>query len=270
MILSMALQPKKYEISELGSKFNDYNSEAMPFLKVIKARITQVRAQLDRIKSKTLPREGIYGKNEVCPDWRDSNGDNYVKGETIVNSDSCNYGVCVEAAPCYSNSLETCGLDGKLLIPECEPASPFCNNCFPYSRCGSYKDKNSGELVVSDLCGSKNNLASACKDASGCFNHQFGICAFNGDVLIEECRDVEAYCKSCFPNSRCGMNPSETPSQIPSETPSKIPSETPSKIPSAAPSKSERKKQITSSVSKGFQPCILVAFSTILCWYFIA
>ena len=37
-----------------------------------------------------------------------------------------------------------------------------------------------------------------------CFDHKSGICAFDGSILVEECREAELFCKACFPHSRCG------------------------------------------------------------------
>jgi len=59
-----------YEDAELGTTFDDYNSETGPFLKVTEARLEQVKEQLQAIKNNNLPRDGIYEDAEKCPDWR--------------------------------------------------------------------------------------------------------------------------------------------------------------------------------------------------------
>eukprot|EP00985_Skeletonema_marinoi_P002551 scaffold1055_cov146-Skeletonema_marinoi.AAC.1 len=49
---------ESYEESELGLDYSDYNSESNPLLKTLSARLDEVKAQLDAIRSGSLPRDG--------------------------------------------------------------------------------------------------------------------------------------------------------------------------------------------------------------------
>eukprot|EP00581_Thalassiosira_minuscula_P031820 CAMPEP_0183768422 /NCGR_PEP_ID=MMETSP0739-20130205/16733_1 /TAXON_ID=385413 /ORGANISM="Thalassiosira miniscula, Strain CCMP1093" /LENGTH=874 /DNA_ID=CAMNT_0026007653 /DNA_START=27 /DNA_END=2648 /DNA_ORIENTATION=- len=187
-----------YERSELGLDYSDYNTEAMPLLKTLSARLDEVKAQLNAIQSEALPRDGVYGKDESCPDWRDDDGSDYLAGSAF--DESCGIPDCEAAAPCYANSPSTC-VGGSLVVDECKQASPFCDACYPASYCGSGLPNSSGEFVESDSCGA---LLADCKLGSPCFDHKSGVCAFDGSILIEECREAELFCKPCFPKSRCG------------------------------------------------------------------
>jgi len=201
---------EEYEESELGTDFNDYNTEASPFLKIIEARLVQVQAQIDAIKEGTLPRDGLYGDNEKCPDWRDSVGDDYISGSTF--DESCLIEECKEASPCYENIPFTCSPKGDMMIEECKPASPFCDICFPYSKCGSAGVENSMNFVESSKC--EGTELAECKLGSTCFDHKGGVCAYDGTILIEECKMAEAFCKPCFPYSRCGLASSGGESKV--------------------------------------------------------
>ncbi|KAK1745999.1 hypothetical protein QTG54_003923 [Skeletonema marinoi] len=192
---------ESYEESELGLDYSDYNRESNPLLKTLSARLDEVKAQLDAIRSGTLPRDGKYGENEKCPDWRDDDGSDYIAGSTY-DEDSCFMPIpdCEQAAPCYENSPFTC-VDGNLVIEECKQASPFCDSCYPASACGSRSKDESGKFVESDSCGPE---FAQCNLGSPCFDHKSGMCAYDGSILIEECKEAELFCKACFPYSRCG------------------------------------------------------------------
>lgn len=73
---------ESYEESELGLDYSDYNTESKPLLKTLSARLIEVKAQLDAIREGTMPRDGKYGENEICPDWRDDDGSDYIAGST--------------------------------------------------------------------------------------------------------------------------------------------------------------------------------------------
>ena len=193
---------ESYEESELGLDYSDYNTASNPLLKTLSARLVQVKAQLDAIQNGTMPRDGKYGENEKCPDWRDDDGSDYIAGSTY-DKDSCTMPIpdCELAAPCYENSPQTCS-KGELVLEECKKASPFCDSCYPASSCGGSKDE-SGEFVESDYCGPE---FAECSLASACFDHKSGICAYDGSILIEECKEAELYCKQCYPLSRCGTS----------------------------------------------------------------
>mmetsp|Transcript_5297 Transcript_5297/g.6675 ORF Transcript_5297/g.6675 Transcript_5297/m.6675 type:complete len:174 (+) Transcript_5297:1-522(+) len=107
---------------------------------------------------------------------------------------------CEQYALCYENSPLTC-VDGNLVIEECKQASPFCDSCYPASECGSGSKDESGKFVESDSCGPE---FAQCNLGSPCFDHKSGMCAFDGSILIEECKEAELFCKACFPHSRCG------------------------------------------------------------------
>lgn len=191
---------ESYEDSELALDYSDYNTASNPLLKTLSARLVEVKAQLEAIRNGTMPRDGKYGENEKCPDWRDGDGSDYIAGSTYEEA-SCAYPIpeCELAAPCYDNSPQTCA-KGELVLEDCKKASPFCDACYPASSCGGSTDE-SAKFVASDYCGLE---FAECSLGSACFDHKGGICAYDGSILIEECKEAELYCKQCYPFSRCG------------------------------------------------------------------
>lgn len=188
---------ESYEESELGTEIDGYNTEISPFLRVMKARLVEVRKQLDAIGEGSLPLDGVYDPRGVCPDWRDSSSEDYIAGSTL--EESCPVPGCDLANLCYSDNA--CTADGEMLFAECGAATPFCDSCFPYSGCGLGRTELSKLFVEGDQCGKE--LAD-CSFGAECFNHKGGICAFDGEILAEECAEAALNCKSCFPRSRCG------------------------------------------------------------------
>uniref|UniRef100_A0A6S8YZZ2 LTD domain-containing protein n=1 Tax=Chaetoceros debilis TaxID=122233 RepID=A0A6S8YZZ2_9STRA len=190
-----------YESSELSTEIEGYNTIYSPFIRILRARKEQVEQQIKEFKAGTLPRDGIYGNSQVeqCPDWRDPNGMNYVAEDYL--DESCSFAAfCGEAQPCFVSGLG-CSSDGKFLIPECEQAS-LCGTCFPFSPCGTFEDK-SDEFVAS-------TKKSECKEGGGCeidagvcFSETAGHCAFDGEMITEECK-AKTSCSACYPQSRCG------------------------------------------------------------------
>ena len=193
------LTMEEYEEYELGTNIDDYNRASSPYLKTMEARLAQVQAQLDAINEGTLPRNGVYDKDEKCPDWRDSSGEDYVPDSTMA--ESCAIEDCMAYAPCYDNNPFVCSSEGEIVFEECKLASPLCDSCFPYSRCG-LSDEKSQLFVESDECGAE--LADKCAGFTSCFDHKSGVCAYDGEILTVECEDALPLCKPCFPNSRCG------------------------------------------------------------------
>jgi len=200
---------EEYENSEL-TRGTDYNSASSPFLKTLAARMEQVQLQLDAIEAGTLPRDGVYDSDAICPDWRDENNEDYLPATKVT--DDCAFDFCAGGAGCYENSPFTC-IDGELQIEDCKGLSPACDSCFPYSDCGTGGGELSSAIVESESCGSE--LAEQCALFSGCFNHRSGVCAFDGEILTAECQgEMVDSCKPCFPNSRCGAGEaSETESE---------------------------------------------------------
>ncbi|KAL7533139.1 hypothetical protein ACHAXR_005068 [Thalassiosira sp. AJA248-18] len=237
------LTEEMYEETELELNYEDYNTEQMPLLKTFHARIDEVKAQLKAIETNELPRDGVYGKGEICPDWRDDDGNSYFSGSTI--SDSCAIPFCADAAQCYENTPFTC-MDGSLILTQCKQASPWCDNCFPYSNCGGSSDDLSSVFVESSECGP---ALADCKLGADFFNHKSGICAFNGDILIEECREAELYCKACYPESRCGMKDSALPATTHPATNSPTTSPILPSLSSASPSSSPTALSVTGDSS---------------------
>jgi len=191
-----------YEEEELGRNTSNYNSRKSPFLKTLSVRLKEVRKQLDAIEAGTLPRNGVYDTNSVCPDWRDDNFEDYVLGTTV--SKECALDDCLAVGQCYDNSPFSC-LDGNLIIPDCQPYSPKCDSCFPYSDCGTGSNKNPSNAIVESKSDCEPDLATQCASASKCFSHRSGHCAFDGEILTVECQRAAMPCKACFPNSRCGI-----------------------------------------------------------------
>jgi len=143
-----------YEESELGTNIEDYNTNERPFLKTLQVRVQQVQKQLDVIKEGTLPADGVYDEEAICPDWRDGDSKNYVlasasDGEvtksaphsgTFMESETCSFepsSECAAAANCFDHMSGICAFDGEILTVECQVFLPSCKPCFPYSRCGS-------------------------------------------------------------------------------------------------------------------------------------
>lgn len=120
---------------------------------------------------------------------------------------------CREAAPCFDHFMG-CADDGSITFPDCGTAVPFCNLCFPNSRCATIapnvedndllQDENESALFVQERTNCAFELAS-CAHASNCFDHTLG-CAEDGSVIYPECSFAVPKCKHCFPNSRCGLN----------------------------------------------------------------
>ena len=202
---SMTLE--QYEDSQLGTDLDGYNTEDPAFLKLLELRLIEVRAQLDALEKGTLPRDGVYGENEVCPDWRASDGEDYIAGDVIVEDFCPSVDACEDAAPCYGPFV--CSAEGEFFYDDCNQASPFCDSCFPYSKCGSSDDESS-KFVESEVCGTD---FAECSTASPCFDHKSGVCAYDGEILVTACQDADIFCKSCFPYSRCGTAlPTDSPS----------------------------------------------------------
>jgi len=205
----MPLDQESYESIQLGRDLSDYNSETLsPFLKIMTVRFEEVQKQLDAIANGTLPGGGVYEKGAKCPDWRDSNSENYFAGSSVA--EDCAVPFCEDVGICYENSEALCNLQGEFVIPDCEFASPICDSCFPYSRCGTGGPEDyTGILVESETCGPE--LAAECAEAPRCFSHASGVCAFDGEILTVECQP-SLPCKPCFPYSRCGSGePPEVP-----------------------------------------------------------
>merc|ERR1740139_1495580 len=174
-----SLSMEEYEDKELGEDIDSYNDGEPPFLKFLRVRVGEVQKQLEAIKTGTLPRNGDYDPEAFCPDWR--NKGSGVVVTAVTPSEDCPIPDCLQKTMCFSNAL--CGPDGKMLIPECAAASPFCDTCFPHSRCGSATDIDvSGTFVASEDCG--DDLA-ACVAATGCFDNTSGRCSFDGSLLTE-------------------------------------------------------------------------------------
>lgn len=187
------LSISEYEESELGST---YNTTLGSFLMTLEKRLEQVKKQLDAIDAGTLPRDGVYGEDEVCPDWRDSsNGEDYTKPSAPVGI--CQFDMCKDGSPCYGDLL--C-VDGEVTAELCEiTRAAGCDTCFPYSKCGTGRTDTSNILLEGSTCDSE-----MCSLHSECFDHASGKCAFDGEILDSECKQAEDKCKDCFPNSRCG------------------------------------------------------------------
>eukprot|EP01083_Nonionella_stella_P259010 884652_1 len=209
------IEPTDYETSELSTDIEGYNTAYSPFIRILRARKEQVELQIEGFKAGTLPRDGIYGKDQVeqCPDWRDPDGMNYVAEDYF--DESCAFaGFCAEAQPCFMDEL--CSSDGTFLYPECEEAA-VCGSCFPLSPCGTFDDK-SDEFVA-------NTKNPACEEgglceilAGVCFSETVGHCAFDGEIITEECKTATS-CSECYPQSRCGSITLSPDTPIPIDDP---------------------------------------------------
>jgi len=189
-----------YEIRELGESTDDYNQAGTPLLKALRVRLAEVEKQLEAIDNGTLPRNGEYDPRTTCPDWRDPGVGVIFTGSYVA--EDCAIPDCEKAAPCYDDNVFVCSSEGDMLIADCAMASPLCDSCFPYSRCGgNLIVDNSSDFVESDTCGPE---LAACAEAGPCFDHSSGNCAFDGSILTFECQGSLPGCVPCFPKSRCG------------------------------------------------------------------
>jgi hypothetical protein len=134
----------------------------------------------------------------------------------FVESDVCTAGFagCADAAPCYDHSMGVCGEDGVITSPDCAPAAPACNACFPNSRCGglatateSSGEDEGGLFVESEACPA---AFAGCADAAICFSSEF--CGEDGVNSLPDCAEALQSCAVCFPNSRCSGGEVAAPS----------------------------------------------------------
>lgn len=174
----------------------------MPFIKALEARKEQVLAQLDAIESGSMPRDGVYSDDEVCPDWRDPDGENYIASDVFVGTDPNCPAECEAASFCFNYGLGLCQADGSISGDDCFFASLFCQPCFPYSPCGSAD--SSGTFQDGDFECDTDPVASssACQAAAVCFSTLTGECGFDGEMYLDSCKEAEP-CGSCFTRSRC-------------------------------------------------------------------
>ena len=137
---------------------------------------------------------------------------------TFVESESCtpDFASCAEAAACYDHTLGLCAEDGTISDPSCAAAVPFCDTCFPNSRCGTLEAEGdssnssaidesldeSGAFISSEACSPE---LSGCAEAAPCFDHSIGFCGEDGSISSPDCTEAAQFCGSCFPNSRCGL-----------------------------------------------------------------
>ena len=152
---------EEFEESELGRNIQDYNTDSSPFLKSMQFRLQEVQKQLDAIQEGTLPRDGVYDEESVCPDWRDASSEDYIpdlndkddnslsNSGSYVESDACVSDLydCTTAEKCFDHRSGMCAFDGKILTTECEEALAFCKPCFPNSRCSS----GAGSIIVFNI-----------------------------------------------------------------------------------------------------------------------
>ena len=191
------LTTKAYEEAELGTNIHDYNSEGTPFLKIMMVCLQEIQKQLDAIQEGNLLLNGVCDQRVVCPDWRDSSSEDYMLGSTI--GDDCDDSSCTDAAHCYDNSPWTCSPERDFLNEDCKADSLSCDGCYPYSRCGT-GGIDDLPFIESKTFGSE---LAECATTNASFDHKSGICAYNDEILTEECKAF-LFCKPCFPFSRCG------------------------------------------------------------------
>lgn len=194
---------EEYEDLELGDDIENYGiEESLHLLKFTRFRVQQVKEQIEAIEAGTLPRNGKYDPDAKCPDWRNSGVDIAKSGSTP--GDDCAIPDCILAGLCYDNDPGICSLEGELQILDCALASPFCDSCFPHSRCGSATDLDNSGIFVSNIETCVEEELEICKFASPCFDHSTGRCAFDGSILTVDCQETVNLCEPCYPNSRCG------------------------------------------------------------------
>merc|ERR1712151_157774 len=67
-----------------------------------------------------------------------------------------------------------------------------------FSRCAGLREKRRS---------ADNSCINPCQAESRCFDHDAGVCAFNGEMYDKTCNQG---CKPCFPESRCGVKLEKT------------------------------------------------------------
>jgi len=201
----------EFELSQLSSGYDDYNNQnEISFIKIMEARKVDVANQLEAIEADLIVRSfDEYHDEEICPDWRDDDFTNYMPGTYYQNSANCDLFKCIGAQLCYDNNFATCSVEGDLVIADCLVATPVCDVCFPYSRCGGAPFAGTGDIVESSQC--EGELYVGCSFAGGCFAHDYGECSFDGELMSQGCKAAEV-CRPCFPNSRCGEETSSSSS----------------------------------------------------------
>lgn len=193
---------EEYEDLELGEDIENYGIEGRyHLLKFTRFRVQQVKEQLEAINTGTLPRNGEYDPKAKCPDWRNDGTD--IAKSASTPSENCAVPGCAGAGFCYSHDPTICNAEGEIIFGDCALASPFCDSCFPHSRCGSATDVDTSFTFVpnDDTCGDE---FVDCELASHCFDHSSGRCAFDGSILTVDCQVANPFCKPCYPYSRCG------------------------------------------------------------------
>jgi len=143
---------------------------------------------------------------ENCQESGDDTASAVGESGLFVESDTCNpsLATCAEASPCYDHDVGICGEDGVIVSEDCASAVPFCNPCFPNSRCGALgggEEDDSSAFVESESCTS---VLAGCAEASACYDHTLGLCAEDGTISEPNCVAAVPSCNPCFPNSRCG------------------------------------------------------------------
>jgi hypothetical protein len=157
------------------------------------------------------------GSTEAIPPVDESGGSIEVvppvdESALFIESEICGPELvgCALEGPCFDHTRGVCLEDGNITQADCLGAHLWCKPCFSNSRCGSLNATTfdvSGLSVESDICGPE--LAN-CVLEGPCFDHTMGVCQENGTIALPACEEASFFCKTCFPNSRCGST--EAPS----------------------------------------------------------
>jgi len=235
---------KEFDKYEMSPGYDEYLTYMFPFpfVKTLMARREQVAAQLTAIRAGTLPRNGVYGKEEACPDWRDSKGEDYINSATFVPGPKCP-ATCKTIEWCFEPG-KGCTITGEASTSFCQINQEACKECFPYSLCGTLEDEST--TYDTSVCDGESWLPCK-KNASHCFSHLLGECTFDGQLIGVGCKGM-AICGWCFPKSRCAWNKhAALPSFLPTHIPSFLPSSSQSQSLSLSPTTFPTSTPTTSS-----------------------
>ena len=127
---------------------------------------------------------------------------------------------CKPYSVCYNHgSAEAlCGDEDTIAdVPQCKGASPICDACYPYSRCGD----DSGHVpgYNPENFGCYDWYSSICPRWAKCYSHTEGCDEttrkFKDQNVCEGSYNSHGVnCEVCFPNSKCSSSYYEGPVQL--------------------------------------------------------
>jgi len=180
----------------------------------------------------------------------------------FVEGESCGpeLASCADAAPCFDHA-QGCAEDGSMIFEDCAAAVPFCEPCFPFSRCGGdggapVAVDESATFVEGENCGPELAL---CADAGPCFDNTIG-CAEDGTMAIEECEAALPFCAPCFPLSHCGNTGGDSVEEVVEEEIPEVVTTPPAPL---------VETPVESAACRSLAPCMLSIVVAGVSWFLI-